>query len=267
MPRIVWPEHSGEVYQQIELPVGDERSFLLAQLRAQKQVADFFDTCLEFASDSMLLPRYFWKDVKLQDFFNFESIGAFNVANFMYENDTPHIFFSEKWYLLTLNFLVEYLLGHIHPNQDIQGKPAKLVIAEMYAKFASNLAHEMYHYRQAFHAPEFMEETRSDNMLQLLLHHIMADDDFTGEIPPELYAYGQRRYLESRGERGAKGYSMRFLVEMKRNLLAKQDHNRSLVEKLFLMGVDTVLQEKIANTQQMYQQNKFEKDADSLTEE
>lgn len=97
-----------------------------------------------------------------------------------------------------------------------------------------SLAHEMYHVRQVFQDMKYYKQTEAENRYARAILEEAKEN-------PALKRIALGIYHRSEGEHAAEGFSIRFVKEYKKRLLAKKADELSVAEKLYICGVDELV--------------------------
>ena len=253
---ILWPKlvvSREQEAREVVFPANLSLEKAAANERAEKEVIQFFNKSTAMMADVLSLPELKELEIETPEKImsaNQESMASFGVD----DEDFAHIKFSKQYLDIIVSNVSDLLDGKKLPDDIVKtgGKEPEKIKYMIKTGGAISLcihalAHEMYHARQALQDPDYYDETLREGTKSEALRNMSKEKDDVWE------RMGLRIYYDSRGERGANGFATRFLKEFKKKIMLIDDQDRSIVEKLFLSGVDPVVEDLVGEIKERYQ--------------
>lgn len=231
---INWPKYEKqgtEVLFPEKPPLSKEE----ARLKAGDEVENFIIDAHQFMKD--VLSVHESNEIEIDGDLDIDHPGSFSVDN----NGYPHLKLAKVWFDGAASHVSNILDRSILPDQRVKPDADNGETEEVKFKTGAgivisycihSLAHEMYHARQAYQDPEYYHRTLSDNW---------PSNFWSTQSDKNLRTHGMGVYNSSQGERAANGFALRFIQEYKKRILSKDDGDRSITEKLYLSGVDKLV--------------------------
>jgi hypothetical protein len=251
---ITWPDTKSPekiINSKVTFPEKFSFNKIEAQTKAEQQVVNFLNDAHQFMRNALSIQNL----DKIEVTKNLEGSGVFRID----EDGSAHLRLSQEWFDTVTSYVSWLLEGKRQPDEkvELQSKPGVLekmdygvAVGAAISYITYVLAHEMYHARQAFQDPDYYNETLEENVNASVARGMSQEKgDYWNKR-------AERIYNNSQGEKAADGFALRFLREYKKRLMSKNDNDRAAVEKLYLLGVDRLSNDLIAEIKERFRSNK-----------
>lgn len=162
-----------------------------------------------------------------------ESPAAF----YLDEQGEPHVLLSAKMGGEIVGCISAIYTKFVDPATVIESKRVQDLVGRQIAWCIDCIAHELYHARQAHQDAQYYIETLRENLFINIAQH------FSGKEAETLTALGKKYYEHSAGEKAARAFAVRFILEFRKIVAAKAD--RSTADRLFLLGAESFIEEEL----------------------
>lgn len=237
LKKIIWPIHEKQ-HKEIDFSSIVDLKEVEVKQKSIDEINSFLIDILQFAQTVLSTPGPNALHISAE--LDIDVIATFSID----DERIPQIDLSKIYYDSIINHISLILSKKYSPNKIVSfgengeiKEVFKIGVGLVVSQVVSALGHEMYHSRQAHQDYKYYQETAQENW-----PHLFWRQRAEATNNAELKNHGMDVYKNSLGERSANGFALRFVLEYKKKILAKNDKDRSLIEKLFLSGVDKAIE-------------------------